>query len=61
MQWKMKLWKHQIQLTKSESKWFRKKIPEAATLIHINQANQIKRNLEKNEDIDKKNTKIQMV
>ena len=43
----MKLLKHKIQHTKDKSKQFKKKLPDASTLIYINQYNTDKQSLEK--------------
>ena len=43
----MKLLKYKIQHTKNISNSLEKKIPDAATMIHINQYNTDKQNLEK--------------
>ena len=51
----MKLLKYKIQHTKNISNSLEKKIPDAATLIHINQYNTDKQNLEKKiGDVDQK-------
>ena len=41
------LLKTQIQHTKDKSKYFRQKVPKATTLIHVNQCNTDKQNLDK--------------
>ena len=54
----MKLLKKKFNTLKTKVNSLEKKIPDATTLIHINQYNTDKQNLEKKfGDVDKKNTR----